>query len=182
MMKIEIEKTKDLYIDYAISCFGAVTATGLSSILEGEISHDSVTRMLSQANLGSKDLWLNVKGLVREKESEEGVFVVDDSVEKKPFTDESPLICYHYDHAEGRTIKGINFLTGLYHSQDVSLPVAYILSLNLCGRKIKKRESLNGKHCLQRIITFVASLNKLYKIRLSFVMSWQILGLLLPKT
>ena len=141
MMKIEIEKIKDLYIDYAISCFGAVTATGLSSILEGEISHDSVTRMLSQANLGSKDLWLNVKDLVREKESEDGVFVVDDSVEKKPFTDESPLICYHYDHAEGRTIKGINFLTGLYHSQDVSLPVG----VHIVTKPVWKEDKKTGK-------------------------------------
>ena len=144
-MSIQIEKTKDLYIDYAISSFGAVTATGLSSILEGEISHDKVTRMLSEVNLSSKDLWLNVKGLVREKESEEGVFVVDDSVEKKPFTDESPLICYHYDHAEGRTIKGINFLTGLYHSQDVSLPVGVHIVTKPVWRKDKKTGKLRRK-------------------------------------
>jgi len=145
-MTTQIEKTKDLYIDYAISSFGAVTATGLSSILEGEISHDKVTRMLSQVNLSSKDLWLNVKDLVREKESEEeGVFIVDDSVEKKPFTDESPLVCYHYDHAEGRTIKGINFLTGLYHSQDVSLPVNVHIVTKPVLRKNKKTGKLKPK-------------------------------------
>jgi hypothetical protein len=45
MMKNEVQ---DLYIDYLISSFGAVTATNLSDILDGAISHDKVTRMLAQ--------------------------------------------------------------------------------------------------------------------------------------
>ena len=51
----------------------------------------------------------------------------DDSIEEKPYTDENDIICWHYDHTQGRNVKGINFLTALYHSQDVSLPVAFHL-------------------------------------------------------
>jgi len=36
----------DLYTDYLISSFSYTTATGLSSMLGGTISHDKVTRFL----------------------------------------------------------------------------------------------------------------------------------------
>ncbi|MCX7739699.1 MULTISPECIES: hypothetical protein [Thermaceae] len=36
----------DLYTDYLLSSFGAATATGLSRMVDGAISHDQITRML----------------------------------------------------------------------------------------------------------------------------------------
>ena len=33
----------DLYTDYLLSTFGAATATGLSAMLEGDVSHDQIT-------------------------------------------------------------------------------------------------------------------------------------------
>ena len=53
--------------------------------------------------------------------------IVDDSISEKPYTDENDIVCWHYDHAHQRTVKGINFLTALYHSQGVSLPVGFAL-------------------------------------------------------
>ncbi|MDR3143225.1 MAG: hypothetical protein LBU37_16085 [Tannerellaceae bacterium] len=51
----------DIYTDYLSSSFGQVTSTGLSTLLEGIISHDKITRMLSQGGgYGSKDLWNEV--------------------------------------------------------------------------------------------------------------------------
>ncbi|SDX20715.1 hypothetical protein [Nitrosomonas communis] len=41
----------ELYTDYLISNNGYATATGLSSMLDGEISHDLVTRFLSEEEL-----------------------------------------------------------------------------------------------------------------------------------
>jgi len=117
----------DLYSDYLLSSFGATTATGLSRLLDGEVSHDQVTRFLSEKVKTSSDLWRVVKPLVRQIESEEGVLIFDDSIEEKPYTDENEIVCWHYDHTQGRNVKGINFLTTLYHSQGVSLPVAFHL-------------------------------------------------------
>lgn len=37
----------DLYTDYLISSFGPTTATGLAALLDGRLSHDQVTRLLS---------------------------------------------------------------------------------------------------------------------------------------
>jgi len=125
------DSVQDLYIDYLISAFGAVTATGFSEMLDGAISHDKVTRMLSQPAQTSKDLWLRVKPLVRQAESDDGVLIIDDSIVEKPSTDESSLVCWHYDHSKDRTVKGINFpstssghrISAVYHNQGVSLPV-----------------------------------------------------------
>jgi hypothetical protein len=117
----------DLYSDYLISAFGQTTATGLSALLDGEISHDQLQRSLAGVEQTSADLWRVVKPHVREIESEEGVAIVDDSIAEKPYTDENDIICWHYDHSQQRTVKGINFVTCLYHNQGVSLPVGFEL-------------------------------------------------------
>src|SRR3954463_14263887 len=117
----------DLYSDYLISAFGPTTGTGLAALLEGQISHDRVQRFLAQDELTSADLWLLVKPQVRAVEHDDGVLILDDSIAEKPYTDENDIICWHYDHTQGRSVKGINFLTALYHAQGVSLPVGVTL-------------------------------------------------------
>ncbi len=47
----------ELYSDYLLSSFGPTTATGLSAHLEGQVSHDQVTRFLSGDAYTSKTLW-----------------------------------------------------------------------------------------------------------------------------
>jgi hypothetical protein len=117
----------DLYTDYLISSFGLTTATGLSSLLGETVSHDQVSRFLRKSDFTSVDLWRLVKPLAREVQREDGVLILDDSIEAKPYTDESELICWHWDHTIGRSVKGINLLTCLYYSQEVALPVAFEL-------------------------------------------------------
>jgi len=117
----------DLYTDYLISSFGLTTATGLSALVGNTISHDRITRLLAGRDFTSADLWQIVKPLVRQVQQDAAVLVIDDSIEAKPSTDESELICWHWDHTVGRSVKGINLLTALYHSQGVSLPVAFEL-------------------------------------------------------
>ncbi len=98
----------DLYTDYLLSTFGAATATGLSAMLEGDVSHDQITRFLSAREYSSKDLWLQVKPTVRWVEREEGVLIFDDTIQEKAWTDESELMCWHFDPCSGRTVQGIN--------------------------------------------------------------------------
>ena len=121
----------DLYTDYLVSSVGQVTATGLASLLDGSISHDRISRFLASEPFGSADLWRLVKPLVRQVQCEDAVLIIDDSVEAKPYTDESELICWHFDHTVGKSVKGINLMSALYQSsyqgQEVSLPVAFEL-------------------------------------------------------
>jgi hypothetical protein len=60
-------------------------------------------------------------------QSAAGVLIIDDSIEEKPYTDENEIVCWHYDHSKECTVKGINFLSALYHSREVSLPVGFHL-------------------------------------------------------
>jgi hypothetical protein len=121
------DKLLDLYSDYLISAFGQTTATGLSALLNGEISHDSVQRFLAEERRTSADLWQVAKPHVRKIENPEGVLIVDDSIAEKPYTDENEIICWHWDHSKQRNVKGINFVTCLYHNRGISLPVGFEL-------------------------------------------------------
>ena len=57
-----MNKEMDLYTDYLLSSFGQVTATCLSSMLYGSVSHDKITLMLSDSAHNSQALWrFNVK-------------------------------------------------------------------------------------------------------------------------
>lgn len=119
----------DLYADYLISSFGPTTATGLSALVCGAVSHDAVTRLLANGGQAftSRELWQLVKPLARQAQSEDAVLIVDDTIQEKPHTDENDLICWHFDHTQQKTVKGFNLLTCLYFSQQVSLPVAFEL-------------------------------------------------------
>src|SRR5215472_15059381 len=117
----------DIYTDYLIRSFGLTTATGLCRLLDGEISHDQVTRLLSSPAKTSADLWRIVKSDIRQIESPDGLLILDDSIEEKPYTDENDLICWHWDHSKDRSVKGINFLTAFYTNGQQGLPVAFDL-------------------------------------------------------
>src|SRR5712692_7292404 len=117
----------DLYSDYLLASFGATTATGLSQLLEGTVSHDQVTRHVAGKKTTAADLWGTVKPFVRKVQSDAGVLIIDDSIEEKPYTDENDIVCWHYDHSKAALVKGINFMTALYASPAVSLPVGFQL-------------------------------------------------------
>jgi hypothetical protein len=105
----------ELYSDYLLSSFSYTTATGLSRMSAGEVSHDKITRFLASEEMDSRALWRLVKPLARQVEEEDGVLIIDDTIEEKPYTDESELVCWHYDHSKGRSVKGINLISALYH-------------------------------------------------------------------
>jgi hypothetical protein len=118
-------KFLDLYSDYLISSFGKVTATGLSELLDGELSHDQITSRLRQITGGSPELWYLVKPTIRKHESEEGVLIFDDTLEPKPYSDENTIVGWYFDHSSNRSVKGINILNCIYHNEAISLPVAF---------------------------------------------------------
>jgi hypothetical protein len=93
----------DLYTDYLLTSFGPTTATGLAALLP-DLSHNQVTRFLSQQELTDKDLWKIVNPLLRRIQSDDAVIILDDLLEEKPYTDPSELICTHFDHVTGRYI------------------------------------------------------------------------------
>lgn len=100
------------------------TATGLAQLVNGALSHDQVSRFLAGELQTSAKWWQRVKPLVRDIENDCGVLLFDDSIEEKLHTDENAIVSWHFDHSKDRNIKGINFLSALYCTDEVSIPVA----------------------------------------------------------
>jgi hypothetical protein len=149
----------ELYTDYLISSFGAATATGLSAMLDGAVSHDHITRFLSNNEFTSKDLWLYVKPIVREIETNDGVLIFDDTIQEKAWTDENEIMCWHYDHCSGQTVRGLNILNALYHCAEISIPVAFevirkpTMFCDLKTRQVKRASEVTKNELLRDIFT-----------------------------
>ena len=148
----------DLYTDYLLSTFGAATATGLSAMVEGDVSHDRITRFLSAQDYTSKDLWQQVKSTVRMLEHDDGVLIFDDTIQEKAWTDESELMCWHFDHCSGRNVRGINLLNALYHCNGTSIPVAFELVKkttqysDLTTRQVKRKSEVTKNEMMRQMI------------------------------
>src|SRR5512147_1335819 len=166
----------ELYTDYLISTFGAATATGLSEMVSGAISHDRVTQFLSKREYTSRDLWLQVKKVVREVERDDAVLIFNDTIQQKPWTDESELICWHFEHGQHRTVKGMNLLNALYHSGGVSIPVDFRLirkPLQFCDvvtRQVKRVSAVTKNQLLQEM--FLRCVPTRLKFRYVLMDSW----------
>ena len=156
----------DIYSDYLIAQNHRASVTGLSDLVDGEISHDRITRFLNSPPAGSKEIWLYVKPELRKVEQDTGgVLIIDDTIEEKPYTDENELVCWHYSHAEGRCAKEINLLSGLVRYGDVALPIAVepvckdVVFCDIATRK-EKRISKITKNQMVRSMVAQAVLNE----------------------
>lgn len=139
----------DIYTDYLICQNQHATALGLSNLLEGGLSHDQITRFLNRNEYSSKDLWHYVKSDIRQHEQiTGGVLIIDDAIEEKPYTDENEIVAWHFSHAKGRCVKGVNILSGLIRYGDIALPIAYEVihkDLHFCDIKTKKEKKQSSK-------------------------------------
>ncbi len=118
----------DIYTDYLICQNKYATATGLSDLLSGDISHDKITKYLNSVDLGSKELWKYAKPQIRKHEdSQSGVLILDDSIEEKPYTDENEIVAWHHSHAKGRHIPNLSQTIDFIRSK-LSLILLLILS------------------------------------------------------
>ncbi len=160
-----------LYEEMLLISLGLVTATGISKVMDNEISHDKITRLLSGGIFSEKYLWQKAKPLCHEIATDTSVFIIDDSIQEKAYTKENELICWHFDHSKQRHVKGVNFLTGLYYSDGISVPVSVEFVTKPIRTKNKKgktvRKSKVSKNELFRKIAAHACNN----LRFSYVLS-----------
>ncbi len=124
-----MEHLKEIYINFAISSFEKIEMTKLSKITGDGYSHDIFTKklLLNDEIDTDKALWSEVKPFLRNYENEEdGCILIDDTILNKPHTKENDMICWHYDHTQGKSVKGILMLN--FHYTDVSgisIPLGY---------------------------------------------------------
>ena len=149
----------EIYSDYLISQNHYATATGLAAMLNGEISHDQVSRLLRSGDYGSKELWTYVKPSVRRHEQKSGgVLLLDDTISEKNYTDENAVNCWHFSHAKHRHVKGINLLSCLVRYGDIALPIGYdvvkkdILYSDIETRKQKRKARISKNEMFRTLI------------------------------
>jgi hypothetical protein len=100
-----------------------------------------------------------------------GVLIIDDTIEEKPYTDESELVCWHYDHSKGRSVKGVNLVSALYQASgpwEVSVPVAFELVKKSEWVFNDKREKFQRKSPLTKNELYRKMLSACHKNRLKF--------------
>lgn len=156
---------QDIYTDYLMVSTSLCTATGLSELTDGRISHDKITRLLNSDVFNSREVWQKVKPLIREVQSKAGCLSIDDSIQAKPYTDQSALICWHFDHVKNKSVKGVNFISASYCYEGGSLPVAIDFvhkPLWITDRKTgkQKRKSEKTKNQMYRELLKIAKDNE----------------------
>jgi hypothetical protein len=144
----------ELYSDYLLSSFSHVTATGLSAMTGGEVSHDRITRFLASEEMDSRTLWRLVKPLARQVEDDDAVLVIDDTIEDKPYTDERACLLA-LRSLKGSIRQGFEPHRRALSGGEVCVPVAFELVKKsgwvFDGKKEKwRRKSLKTKNELYR--------------------------------
>lgn len=159
----------DIYSDYLISQNQYATATGLAAMLDGEISHDQVSRFLREEDYGSKELWMYVKSDVRKHEQQSGgVLLLDDTISEKNYTDENAVNCWHFSHAKHRHVKGINLLSCLVRYGDIALPIGFevvkkeIVYSDITTRRQKRKSKISKNEMFRSLIQQAADNHVLF--------------------
>lgn len=164
----------DLYSDYLISSYNFVTATGLSELLDGVLSHDQISRFLGQRQFHQTDFWKCVKPIVRKIEHPCGLIKIDDTIEEKPHSSENDIITWHWDHSKkpkAGLVKGINLVNFQYQGQlvngeSISIPVAYEIIkkteeyFDKKSGKIKKRSPVTKNTLVRERLRILNHMNK----------------------
>lgn len=171
----------EIYINFAISSFEKIEMTKLSKILGKGNSHDIFTKnlLLKDEIETDKALWNYVKSILRNYENEaDGCLLIDDSLLAKPYTKESDMVCWHYDHTVGKSKKSVLMLN--FHYTDatgISLPVGYEIitkSEKVYDEKKNKvvRRSLFTKNEIMRDKLMILHFNNQLKYRYILMDKW----------
>jgi hypothetical protein len=105
--------------------------------------------------------------MCHEIRSSDAVLIIDDSIEPKPYTKRNALNNWHYDHCTGKSVKGVNFVSAFYYSQEIGLPVGveYVKkdkkTMDKKGKVVYK--SKETKNSMMRRMVFRASHNVEFK-------------------
>lgn len=122
-----------------------VSPSGNSCVQAGEVlevSHDQVTRLLSDQAYSGKDLYDRV---IPHLKLIGGTLTVDDSVIDKPYSrlDTNDLVGHYWSGKHHRSVRGINLIALVYtDSEGSSLPVNF--RLYNPNQDISKHELMQG--------------------------------------
>ena|SRR3989338_877385 len=112
----------ELYTKFLIANHNRYSGVELSKTSGGLLSHDSVSKWLSDEEFDSRNLWPHVKNMI---ERETGYLVIDDSVLDKRFSRNNELVGRHWSGNEHRLIWGIDLVNLLWTKGAERVPCDY---------------------------------------------------------
>ena len=163
----------EIYSDFLITSFGQTSATNLEKALDAEISHDAITRFLSDRLFTSRDYWKLVKPVIRKVQTEDAFLALDDFIVEKPDSEENASISYHYDHTQNCSVKGFNVLDVVYVNEEARVPLDFemILKSDYAFDPIQgkwRRTAFETKQALfRKMLTNAKANNVLFKVVLA---------------
>ena len=119
-------KLLKIYKTYLIAQSGHATATKLSKIQENQYSHDTISRFLKNSDFSNKDLWNAACSDTEFRNNllkDDSVLIIDDSIIAKKSRKENNQVCWHYDHTDNKTIKGIQYMTCFLSNNNNKIPL-----------------------------------------------------------
>lgn len=103
--------SKDLYCAFLRVTSQRYSALSLSEVSPNELSHDSISRWLSEEKCQPKDIWNAAKAKVL---SSSGVLVADETILNKNRSEKIKLVRWQYSGDEHDIIRGIGMLNFLW--------------------------------------------------------------------
>lgn len=103
--------SKNLYCTFLRVTSQRYSASSLSEVAPTPLSHDSISRWLTQAKCQPKDIWKEVSDHVL---STNGIIAVDDSVLNKSRSNKIELVRWQYSGTEHDIVKGIGMVNFLW--------------------------------------------------------------------
>lgn len=111
-----------LYTKFLIANHNRYSGVELSKTSDNALSHDSVSKWLSDETFDSKNLWPHVKDII---DKETGYLIADDSVLDKRFSRKNDLVGRHWSGNEHRLICGIDLVNLLWTKGEECIPCDY---------------------------------------------------------
>ena len=117
--------TKELYKSFLQASSIRYSGLALSEVSPIEISHDAISRWLSQRHFRPRDLWLIAKDQINP--SEPFLLIADDTVLAKTRSQKIELVSYQYSGNAHDVILGIGLVNLLWHGleSETSIPIDY---------------------------------------------------------
>ena len=143
-----------LYTKFLIANHNRYSGVELSKTSNSALSHDSVSRWLSDERFDSKSLWPYVRDMV---EKETGYLIADDSVLDKRFSRSNELVGRHWSGNEHRLICGIDLVNLLWTKGEECIPCDYRIYQSEEKRVKTKNEHLRDMLATAKSVVFSRS-------------------------
>ena len=156
-----------IYKTFLMSQTAISSVTKLSKILKNQFSHDRFTKFLNSANINSYNLWNSVSSIINFKsilnKSGKNFLIIDDTIIPKEYRKQTKQVCWHYDHAKGRCIKGIQIITCFLNNILLKLPIDFRIIEKTEKYKDKKTGKIKTKSKITKNELFREILNNIMK-------------------